>query len=320
MILVFSTGFTGAHHQAFLLSERMKSRGVAHHIVDAHDLINTTCCLVQSGNAIHLEVAGREVRPSAVYMMNRWRSDSIIRIPEGVTTPNAYRMQSHQFLHDLRFSLDTVPWIPGTFDNIERAESKPTLLSMANRLGLAAPSYTRNSSSIGTYDHAGAYKKNLGAPFVVSYSAEDQQEIGIEITGRLEGDSSAIAEPGMYQWQEPICASWQVRAFVVGDRIWAVRLRRKEVHEDLRARTSEEQHLAWEPYEIPSPESVAIRKLMSHLQITVAAPEFLIDSEGRHVFIDINPCGDWLGFFTEQTTNEIVDALCDHSIQVARAS
>lgn len=30
-----------------------------------------------------------------------------------------------------------------------------------------------------------------------------------------------------------------------------------------------------------------------------------------HILIDLNPCGDWLGFFSDDTNNEILSTLAN---------
>lgn len=51
--------------------------------------------------------------------------------------------------------------------------------------------------------------------------------------------------------------------------------------------------------------------LVSSCGLTHAAPEILETRDGRMVLIDMNPCGDWIGFFGRRAESEIAQVLAD---------
>lgn len=56
----------------------------------------------------------------------------------------------------------------------------------------------------------------------------------------------------------------------------------------------------WLPFKIDSFHEKTIKRLLKKLKLKYACPEFLLTKEGRLVFIDLNPCGDWMGFFNKE--------------------
>ena len=50
---------------------------------------------------------------------------------------------------------------------------------------------------------------------------------------------------------------------------------------------------------------------MDKLKISVASPEFILRDDGGLIFIDMNPCGDWLGFFSDEVVDEILSVLVE---------
>lgn len=61
----------------------------------------------------------------------------------------------------------------------------------------------------------------------------------------------------------------------------------------------------WCDYVLPPQVEGSLKELTSRLGIQISCPEFLLKENGDHVFIDMNPCGDWAGFFEESVNLEI---------------
>ena len=65
----------------------------------------------------------------------------------------------------------------------------------------------------------------------------------------------------------------------------------------------------WKPHSLPAEISSQILKLMKNLSVCMASPEFLVDKNGDYILIDLNPCGDWYGFFSKIQRKEILDSI-----------
>jgi hypothetical protein len=183
---------------------------------------------------------------------------------------------------------------------------------MANRVGLSVPCFTRNSFQNPAEE---TFKKNLGFPFVVSLNRKKGFEVGVTTTNvTAKGRIGRTLSP--WQWQELIRSKEHVRCCVVGGRVWSVSSdypANADYAQDFRFLNQiREKEIEWKPYELPKMLALRLVELNKHLGISVSCPELLVRKKGGEpVLIDLNPCGDWWGFFTEDSNDSIASALAD---------
>lgn len=318
MIVIFSSSFAEEDPQVGFLVEVLKGRAEEFLVINPHHLNLLNPLLWQKGDKVHLSVGGSEVVPQVFYLSRMWRSDCVIvSTPQDGVYPAVFRSRVNQFMQDIRFGFeDRVQWFPGKLESVERGESKPRVLSMANSMGIDTPLYTKNCfSQHFSYTDGDLYRKSLGPPFVISLNTNKGEEVAVTTLNELVDCSCLEDDHNLWQWQEPVLASAQLRCFVVDEHVWAVRWSRANNHAtvDFRFLNEVEQvEVDWVPYSLPSELVRNLVKLVSSLGLKVAAPEFLIRQDGgEHVLIDLNPCGDWYGFFDDDTHLEIGHALAD---------
>jgi hypothetical protein len=53
---------------------------------------------------------------------------------------------------------------------------------------------------------------------------------------------------------------------------------------------------AWQPYELPSETEAKLLRVMDYFNLNYGAADFIVTPEGRHVFLEVNPGGEffWL--------------------------
>ncbi len=314
MILIISSKIAGVDHAARLLCETLTKDKQEYCFINPHDLVSSHCVLKQEGAKIELIVSNRVVVPHIIYIATNWRCDSIIRLPASVDYPAAFRAKVQQFMQDIRFAFEQTTWIPGKYESIEKADSKPTMLREASLAGLSTPSFTTNSFSIPPdSEKIGLFRKNLGFPFLVSLSKKKGSEVAITTTNTPYNPVLHLDDGQPWQWQAPIKTVAQVRSYVVGHKIWSVCWKKTSDQtntQDYRQLNQvEKMKIVWKPYVLPSDLTNSIFILMRRLNLMVASPEFLVSENGNHVFIDLNPCGDWFGFFDEIINKEIISSL-----------
>lgn len=312
MILIFSRSLVGTNPQTDLVSHSLNVLGVEHWVLNPHDLDYCQCSLTQCDDAISLVFGERLLKPRVVYMANHWRCDAIVNLPDEIKYPTAFRSRVYQFMQDLRFSFRDLVWVPGRYEDLEQADSKPTLFQKASKCGLTVPEYTSNAllPHSNAPDLEPVYRKNLGFPFVISFDKKAKVEVAVTTTNVLFDPKVHEPDHQPWQWQSFIAAVGRVRCFVIGKEIWSVVCHESGGVRDYRQVTQVEgRHLDWAPYSLPEPTGVRLKSLMSSLGLDMAAPEFLLSTDGQHVLIDLNPCGDWLGFFPRDSSQKIGDAI-----------
>lgn len=315
MILIISSKISGIDYAITILGENLKRLGLKYFLLNPHNLISGQYSLIQKDDTIRLSFSEDVfISPEIVYMATNWRCDCIVRYPESIDYPGIYRSRVHQFMQDIRFSLENTIWIPGSYECIERADSKTTLLREAFLSGLSVPSFTMNSfsKSVCNLDEE-LFRKSLGFPFIVSLNNKKGIEVGVTTTNTFHNPNKDKNDDQLWQWQSAIKTIGQLRMYVVGSKIWSVCWKKEYDQSDIQdyrqANQIEKREILWEPHIVPEVLADGILKLMKRLKIIVAAPEFLITEEGNYIFIDLNPCGDWLGFFSESVNKDIICSL-----------
>lgn len=248
-----------------------------------------------------------------MYLSARWRSDSLVSIPGNTTYPNVFRSQIAQFLDDLRFAFEDIRWVPGKHESIERADSKPRVMACAARLGIKTPSFTVNSFEIDNSLGKKVFRKKLGFPFTVSVNTKKGVEVGVTTTGSQINLGGPIKSKSPWQWQESITAISHVRCCIVEKRVWAVSSdypSRFSTPQDFRGLNETGlEDFGWKPIGLPDHLKTKLFSLNAELGISLSCPEFLVTRKGEMVFIDLNPCGDWFGFFQDSVNRDIAKTL-----------
>ena len=272
----------------------------------------TLCTNYEKSFGLSLVVSGSECfvyhndvlfNPDVVWYATHPRTDALYS--QNFRFPGEHRSAMTQFIQDLHYVLQhETKWIPGDFDRLCQADSKPFLLSQAAQFGLLTPEETLNGTlpnkSVLTSEKL--YRKKLGFPSVISFDKRGKKEVITTTRNRL-GDRSSGCE--IWQWQSPVESVAHVRCCVVGNNVWSVAWQRKSPLNRLYDYRSQELKEEWCDYVLPPQVEGSLKELTSRLGIQISCPEFLLKENGDHVFIDMNPCGDWAGFFEESVNLEI---------------
>lgn len=114
-------------------------------------------------------------------------------------------------------------------------------------------------------------------------------------------------------FQERIVAEANLRVTVVGDRTFAAEINTEAADYDLDYRVDMEA-ARFRPVTLPTHVQVGVRTLLDRLGLVYGAVDLLRTPAGDHVFLEVNPAGEWL-FVEERTdqpiTTAMVDLLCD---------
>lgn len=300
----------GESIQAKIISENLNSLGLENHVIDFHKTTDTDLFIMESSRGLTVSVGGKKLLPKVIYVANNIRTDAVINIPKQINYPQVYRSRLAQLFTDIRFALKDAYWLPGDHENIIGGDSKPFLFSIARRCGLLIPEVTVNSNFPTGYS-SDFCKKPLGFPFQLSINRQSGKEVGI--TGIVEFSADKAIGDGYYwQWQSSIKTKKQIRCFIADKRVWAVAWNRCDegvLHDLRQVNQINASNIHWQEYNLPEEISDKLFILMDHLGLRMASPEFILDQHGRHILIDLNPCGDWYGFFPEHTNREIVQKI-----------
>ena len=163
------------------------------------------------------------------------------------------------------FQLDAI-------EHVRRAEHKPLQLKLAQALGLDVPRTLMTNDP----DEVRAFAASCPSGVVT----------------KMTSSFAVYVEQG----QEQVAKAVELRVRVVGDQVMAAAIdsqARPGARNDWR-REGVALIEAWQPYTLPEPVRLRVLRLMDALGLNYGAFDFIVTPEGRHVFLEVNPVGEFM--------------------------
>jgi hypothetical protein len=210
--------------------------------------------------------------------------------------------------------LETMPWFwMNRPSAVARAANKLLQLAYARQWGFVVPEtlvtncgktardFVRKQDSIAkTVNNSGL--SQAGRRYVVYTTAVMPDDLT---------DNSVGASPVIFQRR--IANEFDLRVTVVGEQVFGVRILARERGAAVDWREIEPSQLIYEPYGLPAELERRCIALARALSLSFAAFDFIVTPEGDHVFLEINPSGQW-GWLEEATGLPITDTIVDRLI------
>jgi glutathione synthase/RimK-type ligase-like ATP-grasp enzyme len=175
------------------------------------------------------------------------------------------------------------------------ASSKPEQLRRARALGLAVPEtlVTNDPQEAEAFTEAGpTICKPLGRG-ALSVEGEERVFFTRLLTTDDIANLSTIG-PEPYLFQRLVPKQYDVRVVVIGAEVFAVAIHSQGNEETvIDWRRADASQLPHEVVELPPETSAACVGLLAHYGLSFGAIDLAIDTEGRPVFFEINPSGQW---------------------------
>jgi ATP-grasp ribosomal peptide maturase len=227
--------------------------------------------------------------------------------------PDARRFARDEALHGLGGVLRSVDcrWVNHPEKEVS-AGYKPFQLASARRLGLSIPRtlITNDPEAARSFIQGPGQSyiyKTLCVPEVVS----DIYDHALVFTSRLTlADIEAIDTvrftPCLLQQFVP--KAFEIRATVINGKMFAVGLHAPDPDiDDWRQVTND---LTYSVYQMPADVEERSLRLVRELGLLFAAMDFVVTQEGEHVFLELNPSGQWT-WLEAATGLPMVDTLAD---------
>jgi hypothetical protein len=218
------------------------------------------------------------------------------------------------YLESVWYSL-SCEWVPARPTTTHRAGHKPTQLQLAGELGFEVPPtlITNDPEEFLAFyrEHGGSLISKLGGSALV----RSLRHLGIarytqQVTRRDVGYADDLRySPVIFQAYVP--KRLELRVTVVGDRVFAA-----EIHSQRANRTQIDwrrydlSHTPHYPHVLPEVVERRCADLVQRLGLCYGAIDLILTPDGRYVFLEINPNGQYL-WIEHLTRLPISDALCD---------
>jgi len=198
--------------------------------------------------------------------------------------------------------------------DVRRAGVKPLQLRLAAELGLPVPRTLVTNDPEAVRHFASECPGGVVAKTLSSFVVHDEEgrELAVYTSWvreeHLEDLDGLQLSP--MQFQEWVPKAFELRCTVVGNRVFSAALDvglldRGKV--DWRIEGSE-LAAAWRPHELPPEVEQALLSLLDKLGLNYAAIDLILTPDGRYVFLEVNPCGEfrWLNDLEELSIAEAI--------------
>ena len=193
-----------------------------------------------------------------------------------------------------------VPFVPATPAVLTRAAHKLRQLSLAGRLGFEIPdTLVTNDPEAFLDQYADACGRLITkrAALRQRVTTVDGRVIGRKTLAVRPGDLVAVdavrLAPTMSQFM--IDKAFEVRATVVGTGVFAAAIHSQETHHTrVDFRSYDQAHTRMTPYALPGDVADRCVALTQTLGLRYSAIDLIVTPDGRVVFLEINPTGQYL--------------------------
>ncbi|MFO0652907.1 MAG: MvdD family ATP-grasp ribosomal peptide maturase [Polyangiales bacterium] len=190
------------------------------------------------------------------------------------------------------FTVDPMPVI-------RRAENKPLQLKVARALGLDVPRTLTSNDPAAVRAFAATCPGGMITKMMASFAIYDEDgREHVVFTNPVSDDHLADLD-GLslcpMTFQEKLEKRVELRVTVVGDRVFTASIdsqRASRAKHDWR-REGSALLGEWRHYELPDDVAQRLLRYMDHFGLTYGAADFIVTPEGRHVFLECNPAGEW---------------------------
>ncbi|MFL5355965.1 MvdC/MvdD family ATP grasp protein [Archangium sp.] len=199
---------------------------------------------------------------------------------------------------------------------VRRAEQKPLQLKLARALGLEVPRtvMTNDPEAVRAFARScpgGVVTKMMASFAVYGERGEEQVVFTTPLDEKQLEDLDGLDLCPM-TFQERVEKALELRVTVVGEQVMAASIdsqAKPGAREDWR-REGLALIDAWRPYPLPEPVRRRVLALMDALGLNYGALDFIVTPEGRHVFLEVNPVGEFM-WLMRSPGLPIAEALAD---------
>lgn len=242
-------------------------------------------------------------------------------IPDGADDVDDARAMARRFFIDAFRRLNDATWV-NDFEATERAENKLLQLHEAAKVGLPTPRtlVTNHPEALRQF-HAtlqGRMVTKLLEQRVQSMGAHPDFVYTTEVLPEHMSEAAKVQySPQIFQALVP--KQYELRIVVVGEQTFAgaIDASSSEAGQIDWRRATAADGIEWRRQELPSAVAAQVVAVTRRLGLTYSAVDIIVDDEDRHVFLELNPAGEW-GWLQRDLGLPIAEAIADALIREVR--
>jgi glutathione synthase/RimK-type ligase-like ATP-grasp enzyme len=204
---------------------------------------------------------------------------------------------------------------------IRRAENKQLQIQIARAFGLDTPRTLITNDPEAVRAFARTCERGMVTKMLSSFAIYEDDAEKVVFTNPVAAEDLNDLD-GLrlcpMTFQEQVSKRLELRVTVVGTRVLAA-----AIDSQASARAAHDWRRdgvslidAWQPYTLPPEVEENLLRLMDYFDLNYGAADFIVTPEGRHVFLEVNPSGEF--FWLERRpglpiSEAIADVLLGHS-------
>nr|WP_315229790.1 hypothetical protein [uncultured Albidiferax sp.] len=275
---------------------RLATASIPHHRINTEDIPFSRSMTLSYGEERHdwLELDGQAVPLPTAIWYRRVRSSAK---PEGMDQ-GIYQFCLQESRAALLGGISGVQtrWLSHPA-SIWQAEHKPYQLALAAELGFRVPRTVITNSAAAIRRAAADFGRMIVKParsgHIVHRGVEHAVFTSEFLPAHLEDLQGAELSPAIYQ--ELVPKRFDIRVTIVGKKIFAARI---DSQSDPQAavdwRHTANPQLPHQQVTLPADIEGRLLRLMDRLELNFAAIDLIETPDGEHVFLEVNPNGQWL--------------------------
>ncbi|MEL6536501.1 MAG: MvdC/MvdD family ATP grasp protein [Bacteroidota bacterium] len=215
------------------------------------------------------------------------------------------------------FMLSQTSFILDPVWRVKAAGSKQLQLQLAHQLGLNIPETLISNDPQqmrGFYQAQTTESREVITKMQASFAIMEQGKETVVFTNvlqpeHLEDSESLTLCPMQFQTKEEKAV--ELRVTVVGTQIfaWEIDSQSSEAAKHDWRRDGANMLDQWKPHALPQPVADALLKLMDALMLNYGAADFIVTPEGKYVFLEVNPSGEFFWLDRLEEDHAISEAL-----------
>jgi glutathione synthase/RimK-type ligase-like ATP-grasp enzyme len=263
-----------------------------------------------------LRVEGETILPAQISAVwnRRFSQPTLHADLTDVSVRYYVEQEARHFLRDFWDTRET-QWVPATPTVVMNAEQKAAQLQLAAELGFELPPTLITNSAQAVLEFRRQYPGALisKACHSATVRCEDGTTRGVFTEVVSNRDLGYLASlrycPVIFQAYVP--KRVELRITVVGSRVFAAEIHSQQTrHTRFDWRRYDDAHTVYQPHPLPEKVERQCLLLVERLGLCYGAIDMIVTPDGRYVFLEINPNGQWL-WIERYTGLPISEALCD---------
>jgi hypothetical protein len=290
-------------HADFVISE-LKERGVPVFRFHTEDF--------PAGSQISISGAGTawsaEIRTPLRSLHLQDVRAAWLRRPGEPVVDSALRPESREFaVQQARSTLTAMYALIGDRwlshpDSMRAAADKVRQMGCAAAAGLAVPDTLigNDVDRVVAFHHGnvqlgrGTAVKSLWVRTPVSYDGGVRVPLTTRWPENVDPDQVDTIRLAPAVFQEYVPKQREIRAVVIGSRVFAASVDSQAIPEARHDVRGAARKARYEPYDLPGEVRSALLEMVRGLSLRFCSADLVLTPDGRHVFLDLNPNGQWL--------------------------